>query len=109
MNQSSDKLEPQHLGENFDNKNFIEGYAIVADTNLEYEAELIRTALEDHGIPTIIYNQKDHAYILGFGHMSVIKILVKAEDYEKAYELIGKLEEGSQELADDMTFTEEDN
>lgn len=62
----------------------IEGWVQVYSTGDEIEAQLIQDNLESEGIDAQVFSQKDHAFSVGFGGLSPVRILVPIPDYEPA-------------------------
>jgi hypothetical protein len=51
-------------------------------------AEIIRSLLEASGIPCVLSGGRDAAYPLSVGPMAQVRIMVRAEDADRAEELI---------------------
>lgn len=66
----------------------IQGWAQVYQTGDEIEAQLIRGNLESEGIPAQVFSQKDHAFSVGFGDLSPVRVLVPAFAFEDALAVI---------------------
>jgi len=60
----------------------------VFSTNLDYEANLVCDRLRDAGLPAVVLNKRDHAYNLTLGDMADIRVMVPAERYDAAKELL---------------------
>lgn len=66
----------------------IEGWAQVYTTGSEIEAQLIRGNLDAEGIEARVFSQKDHAFNVGIGDLSPVRILVPAYAWTEALEAI---------------------
>ena len=60
----------------------------VFSSNLDYEANLVCDRLRDAGIPAVVLNKRDHAYNLIIGDMADIRVMVPAERFNAALELL---------------------
>ncbi|MCY4001627.1 MAG: DUF2007 domain-containing protein [Bacteroidetes bacterium] len=54
----------------------------------DYEAALVYALLRDADIPTVILNQRDHAFNLTHGYLAKVKVMVPESMYEIASELL---------------------
>lgn len=50
----------------------------------EAEAEVLAGALRAAGLTAQVLSQKDHANVVGFGGLAVVRILVPAREYRAA-------------------------
>ncbi len=66
----------------------IEGWAQVYSTTSEFEAQLVRENLRAEGIDAQIYSQRDTAFSLDLGEMSIVRLLVPVWEYERALAMI---------------------
>ena len=66
------------------------------------EADIVRAALEDHGIPAVISKGGSAAYPLTVGEMGEGRVLVPEEDGQLALEVIGGLDEEDEVYEEDM-------
>ena len=66
-----------------------EGWSVVFASGTDYEAELVRSRLEDADIPAVVLSQRDHAWNLNHGHLAKVRVLVQKELKEAAAELLG--------------------
>lgn len=75
-----------------------EDWVIVHTTDHEYLAEMYKANLHGAGIESLIWGQKDSSFPAP-GDLSIIKILVKKIDAEKAAEIIEEI--NKTEISDD--------
>ncbi|MFQ5746448.1 MAG: putative signal transducing protein [Gemmatimonadota bacterium] len=61
-----------------------EGWAEVARTANDLEAELLAGSLRAADLDAAILSQKDHANVVSIGGLSVVRVLVPAHSYEAA-------------------------
>lgn len=61
-----------------------EGWAEVVRTAGDLEAEVIASVLRASGLEAQVLSQKDHANVVSFGGLSVVRVLVPAQGYEAA-------------------------
>jgi hypothetical protein len=66
----------------------IEGWAQVYSNANEFEAQLVRENLRAEGIDAQIYSQRDRAFSLDLGELSIVRLLVPVWEYERALRLI---------------------
>lgn len=66
----------------------IGGWAQVYSTASEFEASLVRENLEAEGIDARIFSQRDRAFSVDLGELSIVRLLVPAFAYEQALQLI---------------------
>jgi len=67
----------------------------------DYEAALVHARLQDAEIPSVILNQRDHAFNLTFGYLAKVKVLVPKSMEEAASELLS-----TQSLTDEELLQE---
>lgn len=60
-----------------------DNWVVIYSSNQLYEAELIRSFLNDHGVECVIMNKKDSAYMFGD-----IEVYVPTEEAFRAKQLI---------------------
>ena len=65
----------------------------------DYEASLVHARLQDAGIPSVILNQRDHAFNLTFGYLAKVKVLVPRSVEKTASELLSTQALTDEELA----------
>jgi hypothetical protein len=66
----------------------IEGWAQVYSTASEFEATLVRQNLEAEGIDARIFSQRDRAFSVDLGELSIVRLLVPVFAYDGALALI---------------------
>lgn len=66
----------------------IEGWAQVYSNASEFKAQLVRENLRAEGVEAQIYSQRDRAFSLDLGEMSIVRLLVPVWEYERALKLI---------------------
>jgi hypothetical protein len=66
----------------------IQGWAQVVEETDEIEAHLIRDNLVAEGIDSRVFSQKDRAFSVDLGELSVVRVLVPAWEYERAVQFI---------------------
>jgi len=66
----------------------IQGWAQVYSTTSEFEAQLVRDNLRAEGISAQVYSQKDRAFSVDLGELSIVRILVPVWEYAQAMQLI---------------------
>ena len=64
----------------------------------DYEAALVHARLEDADIPSVILNQRDHAFNLTHGYLAKIKVLVPISMEKLALEILSKQSLTDEEL-----------
>ncbi len=64
----------------------------------DYEAELVHARLEDIDIPSVILNQRDHAFNLTHGYLAKVKVLVPKSKIKLAREILSKQSLTDEEL-----------
>ncbi|MDQ3388343.1 MAG: DUF2007 domain-containing protein [Gemmatimonadota bacterium] len=82
----------------------IDGWAQVYRPTGEIEALLLRDNLQAEGIDAQIFSQKDHMYPVGFGDLSIVRLIVPVWQYAQAREVIREHMDGEGEVI----FAEED-
>lgn len=60
----------------------VEGWAEVARFEDELQAEMAANALRAEAIEAQVLSQKDHANVVGFGGLAVVRVLVPGHDYQ---------------------------
>lgn len=75
-------------GERAADLSFVEGWAQVYSTTSEFEARLVRENLHAEGIDAQIFSQKDNVFTVDLGELSIVRILVPAEEYPQAVRII---------------------
>lgn len=73
----------------------------ITSVGTEDEARLLQGFLEAEGIPAVIENLSFSMEPVTFGRLGEIRIYVKAEDEQRALELLRQREEEFEKLADD--------
>jgi len=68
--------------------NIVQGWAEVARTFDEAEAELAAGLLRAAGLDGHVLSQKDHAHMLSMAGMAVVRVLVPAGQHETALEVL---------------------
>ena len=79
--------------------NVIEGWAQAYSTTSEVEAQLICDNLRAEGIEARIFSQRDRAFSLDLGELSIVRLLVPVWEYEPALEVIRSHMDTSGEVA----------
>jgi hypothetical protein len=69
-------------------------YAVVAETATDYEADMIKANLQGAGLDVLVFNQHDHVYFTVMGSLAIVKVMVRADQAERAQELIPYILEG---------------
>ncbi len=62
----------------------IEGWAQVYTASSEIDAQLVRENLEADGIDAQVYSQRDRAFSIDIGELSLVRVLVPVWEYQKA-------------------------
>jgi hypothetical protein len=65
-----------------------ENWTTVFTTGTDYEADLVRDRLDDHGIPAVVLTQRDHAFNLNVGDLAAVRVMVPPDEAEEAINLI---------------------
>lgn len=68
-----------------------QGWAEVWRTSEELEAEFVATELRGCGTDSMVLSQKDHANVVSFGALSVVRVLVPAPSYPAALEVVAAI------------------
>lgn len=55
----------------------------VYDTNLNYRAEIVKSVLMDHGIPSVLVDKQDTAY-----HFGLVEVYVAPDDVINAIKIV---------------------
>ena len=79
----------------------------IASLSLEDEARLLQGFLEAEGIPAQIESLKFHMEPVNVGGLAEIRLYVRAEDEERAIELLDKRDEEFESLSEDELNTNE--
>jgi hypothetical protein len=87
----------------------IEGWVVLETVSYEHQAEMIRSQLEEAGIPCTVYSQKDSVNVVFVGDLSEIKILVHQDQVLQAREVIKDIELPEMEIAEDADVGECDD
>lgn len=91
----------------------VENWVCVFESNLDYEAQLIKNYLSDQRIPSNILSKKDTAYSLNVGEMALVYLYVPVEFEKKAREAIKQIQESEEGLdrseGDGTNGTEDDD
>lgn len=66
----------------------IEGWAQVYSTTGEFEARLLRENLLAEGLDAQVYSQRDSAFSLDIGELSIVRVLVPVRQFGPALRLI---------------------
>ena len=66
----------------------IEGWAQVYSATSNFEAQLLRENLKAEGIDAQIYSQRDSAFSVDLGELSIVRLLVPVWEYEHALGVI---------------------
>ncbi len=67
-----------------------EGWVSVFESGTDYEIDIVRSKLEDAGIPTVIMTKKDSAFKLTVGALSRVYIMVAPESASAAISLLSE-------------------
>jgi hypothetical protein len=76
-------LCPEHAG-----LLVIEGWAQVYSATSDFEAQLLRENLRAEGIDAQIYSQRDSAFSVDLGELSIVRLLVPVWEYDHAVGVI---------------------
>ena len=82
------KEQPVKLCQDHASVNIIEGWAQVYSEASEFEAQLLRENLRAEGIDAQIYSQRDRAFSVELGELSIVRLLVPVWEYGRALQLI---------------------
>jgi hypothetical protein len=68
-----------------------QNWAVAYVSSTEYEAEMVKANLENAGIESMIFNQRDHAYFLTVGSMARVNVMVPSDRIHDAHKVIDTL------------------
>lgn len=77
----------------------IEGWAQVYSTTSEFEAQLLRENMHAEGLGAQVYSQKDSAFNVDLGELSIVRLLVPVWEYGHALQVIRDHMDASGEVA----------
>ena len=66
----------------------IEGWAQVYNASSDVEAQLLRDNLRAEGIDAQIFSQRDRAFSVDLGELSIVRLLVPVWEYERGLNII---------------------
>lgn len=66
----------------------IEGWAQVYSATSDFEAQLLRDNLRSEGIDAQMFSQRDRAFSVDLGELSIVRLLVPVWEYERALTVI---------------------
>lgn len=66
----------------------MEGWAQVYSATTDFEAQLLRDNLRAEGIDAQIFSQRDRAFSVDLGELSIVRLLVPVWEYERALQVI---------------------
>ena len=66
----------------------VQGWAEVLRTSHEERAEVLAGALRAAGVPAQVLSQKDHANVMTFGALAVVRLLVPAFELDSALRVL---------------------
>ena len=66
----------------------MEGWAQVYHASSDVEAQLLRDNLRAEGIDAQIFSQRDRAFSVDLGELSIVRLLVPAWDHERGLGII---------------------
>lgn len=69
-------------------KKDVDGWKPVFSSGTDYEADLVRSRLDDSGIPAVVLTQRDHALNLTIGDLAKVYVLVPPDRYAEAQEVL---------------------
>lgn len=98
------KREGKILCENDEHIKIAQGWAVIFTTNTEYEAQMVKANLENAGIPSLVFSQRDHVYFLTVGDLAIVNVMVPKHRLPEAQELLRRMdlfEEGDTALDDE--------
>ncbi len=75
-----DKLEPEFTEQ--------EDWEVVFTSAQDYEAEMVRSRLEEDGIPARVLSKADHALGINVGDLAVVQVLVHPDDVDDALAVV---------------------
>lgn len=73
-------------------------WVVVHDATTDFEADLVRDRLDDHGIPAVVLTQRDHAFNLNVGDLAPVRVMVRPEDLDRARALLAEAPLSDEEL-----------
>ena len=79
---------PAHLCPEHRSIPIIEGWAQVYSETNEFEAQLLRENLRAEGIDAQIFSQRDRAFSLDLGELSIVRLLVPVWEYSQALQIV---------------------
>lgn len=71
----------------------VESWELVAEVATEWEAELLRGRLLQHGVPAQVLSQRDSTRMFTIGALAVVKLFVPAAYAELARKVLQQREE----------------
>lgn len=66
----------------------MEGWAQVYSATSDFEAQLLRDNIRAEGIDAQIFSQRDRAFSVDLGELSIVRLLVPVWEYERALKVI---------------------
>ena len=75
-----------------------EGWVPVFKSNTDYEADLVRSRLDDSGIPAVVLTQRDHAFNLTVGDLAQVYVVVPPEREADAVAILAEKPLAGKEL-----------
>ena len=69
-------------------KNNLIDWVEIFRSGTDYEAALVHARLEDAEIPSVILNQRDHAFNLTHGYLAKVRVMVPKSMKKEANELL---------------------
>ncbi len=79
---------PGALCEDHGTLRLVSGWAEIRRTADELDAEFVAGILRSAGIEAQVFSQKDHANVVTFGGLSIVRVLVPPFRYEEAERLL---------------------
>ncbi|MCY3593659.1 MAG: CPBP family glutamic-type intramembrane protease [Bacteroidetes bacterium] len=76
----------------------LDDWTEVFRSGTDYEAALVHARLEDADIPSVILNQRDHAFNLTHGYLAKVRVLVPKSMENSALEILSKQSLTDEEL-----------
>lgn len=89
-----DKLDPEFTES--------EDWEVVFTSSQDYEAEMVRSRLEEDGIPARVLSKADHALGINIGDLAVVQVLVHPDDAEDALAMIRRSDSIDPDSLDDI-------
>lgn len=71
-------------------KKDVDGWKPVFSSGTDYEADLVRSRLDDSGIQAVVLTQRDHALNLTVGDLAKVHVLVPPDKYDEALKLLAE-------------------